>query len=231
MSKISDNNKYQQKAFETHDYLMNNIKEGLFLSEITSGSVGIGGNSDSIYEYILKVWIQTGKTNDRLRKVFNSNKQGIKNRLAKRSRRGILTVGKNGDPTVEHLSCFLPGLIALDIYHYKDLYENVAEREEEMEFAKSLMYTCYQMYMTTTTHLAPEIMSLQDEEIRASSVFNILRPEAVESLYVLHELTNDPIFLYFLIIFIIIIGNGDGIYILLLKEVLKLDMDIVLLTM
>lgn len=173
----------------------------LFYSDITSGSYSVGGNSDSIYEYILKVWIQTGKTNQRLRDVFNRNKKGIKNILAKRSSKGVLTVGKDGSNTMEHLSCFLPGLIALDIFHYKELFENENEREEEMEFAKSLMYTCYQMYMTTITHLSPEIMRVDNDVMQASTIFNILRPEAVESLYLLHEVTHDPIFLYLFLSF------------------------------
>ena len=53
---------------------------------------------------------------------------------------------------MDHLVCFLPGLLALGAHTHKDC----PNYERDMMVAKSLMYTCYQMYSRTATGIAPE---------------------------------------------------------------------------
>lgn len=126
--------------------------------------------------------------------MFDKNKEGIINKLSIRNGAGLIHVGflqgSRPSPIQEHLACFLPGLIALDIYHN----HNNKNKERDLEYAKSLAYTCYQTYMRQKTHLAPERVLFNNEGFESKLKFNILRPETVESLYLLNQVTGDPIF-------------------------------------
>lgn len=53
---------------------------------------------------------------------------------------------------MDHLVCFLPGILALGAYSKPDS----PNRDRDMMLAKSLMYTCYQMYKRTKTGIAAE---------------------------------------------------------------------------
>ena len=67
-------------------------------------------------------------------------------------------------------------------------------REEHMALAIKLTETCYQMYARMKTGLAPEFVQFTSRDLEAgrSAVFNIGRPETVESLFVLWYYTQDP---------------------------------------
>jgi mannosyl-oligosaccharide alpha-1,2-mannosidase len=59
------------------------------------------------------------------------------------------------------------------------------------------METCYQFYQRTPTKLAPEIIRMgtnanDDFHVDPSAKHNLLRPETVESLFVLYRITRDP---------------------------------------
>lgn len=57
---------------------------------------------------------------------------------------------------------------------------------------KALTYTCYQMYERTATGLSAEWVSFNGRhDFTAGASFNILRPEAIESIFILHQLTGD----------------------------------------
>lgn len=49
---------------------------------------------------------------------------------------------------LDHLTCFLPGTLALGV-HY-------GMPKEHLKFAEDLLNTCYQNYAIEPTHLAPE---------------------------------------------------------------------------
>ena len=57
-------------------------------------------------------------------------------------------------------------------------------------------YTCYRMYISTATGVAAEQMSMSEEQPRVShrGTYYILRPEALETLYYLNQITGDPIY-------------------------------------
>lgn len=92
---------------------------------------------------------------------------------------------------MDHLVCFLPGLLALG-------YVNGMPKSH-MDLAQRLMYSCYQMYALMASGLAPEIVVFNtdsaiadDLEVKPNDAFNILRPETVESLMILYRVTLDP---------------------------------------
>lgn len=63
--------------------------------------------------------------------------------------------------------------------------------------AQALAYTCYQMYLRTPTGLSPETIEFNgigDMRVRDKARFYTLRPETLESFFILHQLTGDPVY-------------------------------------
>lgn len=84
--------------------------------------VTLGARGDSYYEYLLKAWLQSGRRDDQLRIMYTEALHGIRSRLFKRSAgNGLLYVAELDGGTVkdkmDHLVCFLPGLMALGVVH------------------------------------------------------------------------------------------------------------------
>ncbi|KAJ0233654.1 hypothetical protein HA466_0280070 [Hirschfeldia incana] len=135
---------------------------------------------------------------------------------------GELPYGSKGEfsPKMDHLVCFLPGTLALGatkgLTKEKALAENLLSFEdlENLKLAEDLAKACFEMYEVTATGLAPEIAYFHTEEYseggleggNKSSVYakdiiikhadrhNLLRPETVESLFVLYRITKDTIY-------------------------------------
>lgn len=126
--------------------------------------------------------------------MFDEAKDGLFNILSKRSKEGYLYIGFGTKslkikPGMEHLACFASGLIALDAYA-----SDGKDYEKDIEWARSLAYTCYQMYMKQQTHLSPELVQFDGDEMIIKEKYSVLRPETIESFYILYKVTNDPIF-------------------------------------
>ncbi|CAL9058583.1 mannosyl-oligosaccharide 1,2-alpha-mannosidase MNS3-like [Musa acuminata AAA Group] len=133
---------------------------------------------------------------------------------------GELPHGSNGSfsPKMDHLVCFLPGTLALGatkgITKKKAIERNLLTPDdlENLKLAEDLAKTCFEMYAITSTGLAPEIAYfhiegdseggldggnksseyIDDIIIKHNDRHNLLRPETVESLFVLHRVTEDP---------------------------------------
>ncbi|KAL2467389.1 Mannosyl-oligosaccharide 1 [Abeliophyllum distichum] len=133
---------------------------------------------------------------------------------------GELPYGPQGSvsPKMDHLVCFLPGTLALGatkgITKEKAMRENLLSFEdlENLKLAEDLAKTCFEMYSVTSTGLAPEIVYfnmegesesgpgggnkdskyVNDIIIKPADRHNLLRPETVESLFILFRITEDP---------------------------------------
>ena len=70
-----------------------------------------------------------------------------------------------------------------------------AERNKAvMTAAAGLMQTCYQMYVQHPTGLAPEIVTFKkgaDLQADARAKHSLLRPETVESLFIMYRVTGE----------------------------------------
>ncbi|XP_022926714.1 mannosyl-oligosaccharide 1,2-alpha-mannosidase MNS3-like [Cucurbita moschata] len=121
-------------------------------------------------------------------------------------------------PKMDHLVCFLPGTLALGatkgISKEEAMKKSLLSFEdlENLNLAEDLAKTCFEMYEVTATGLAPEIVYFHTEEysegghdggnknakyiddiiIKPPDRHNLLRPETVESLFVLYRITGDP---------------------------------------
>jgi hypothetical protein len=170
------------------------ISDGNFADKyVTFGALG-----DSFYEYLLKVWIQGGKKETWLREMYDAAINGVIEVLLKTTATGYSYVsdwdGFRNHDKMDHLVCFLPGIMALG--SVTDPQGKDSQRaQRDMGVAKALMNTCREMYHKTASSISPEFVTFgRDIETRTSAPFYILRPETAESLFVLNQLTGDPIY-------------------------------------
>ncbi|XP_037706815.1 endoplasmic reticulum mannosyl-oligosaccharide 1,2-alpha-mannosidase isoform X2 [Choloepus didactylus] len=207
LSRLTGVEKFQEAVQEVtqHVHSLPSKKDGLVPMFINThsglfthlGVFTLGARADSYYEYLLKQWIQGGKTETQLLEDYMEAVKGIRTHLLQQSEPSKLTfVGElaHGQfrPKMDHLVCFLPGTLALGVHH--------GLPAEHLELAKALMETCYQMNRQMETGLSPEIAhfntypqgKLQDVQVKPADRHNLLRPETVESLFYLHRLTGDP---------------------------------------
>ncbi|KAL6992269.1 Mannosyl-oligosaccharide 1,2-alpha-mannosidase mns3 [Sarracenia purpurea var. burkii] len=133
---------------------------------------------------------------------------------------GELPYGPTGafSPKMDHLVCFLSGTLALGatkgLTKEEAMKANLLSFEdmENLKLAEDLAKTCFEMYTVTSTGLAPEIAYfnieghsegggdggnknskyVNDIIIKPADSHNLLRPETVESLFVLYRITEDP---------------------------------------
>uniref|UniRef100_A0A670YIF4 alpha-1,2-Mannosidase n=1 Tax=Pseudonaja textilis TaxID=8673 RepID=A0A670YIF4_PSETE len=160
------------------------------------GVYTLGARADSYYEYLLKQWIQGGKKENELLEDYVKAIEGVKRHLLRKSYPKRLTfVGElahgHFSAKMDHLVCFLPGVLALGAHN--------GLPADHLTLAAELAETCYQMYAQVETGLSPEIVHFnthpqkdrKDVEIKTADRHNLLRPETVESLFYLYRFTGD----------------------------------------
>ena len=128
--------------------------------------------------------------------MYNNAVDGITKHIFRRSPSGLLYTselegGFNGK-TMGSLACFTGGMLALGVLHNI----NPETRDRDLANAKSLAYTCYRMYVSTATGVAGEAMQMDGPSPRVSprAPYYILRPEALETMYYMNQITGDPIY-------------------------------------
>ena len=197
-------------------------------------SMGAGG--DSYYEYLLKAWLQTGRTEPKRRKRYALAAQAIGRSLVQRTPRAgsafLAELSPFGGvyPKQDHLACFAPGMLALGGHTGA-----VKAAVKHLTLASELLETCCALYAGTPTGLAAEIVSEFDlrhpymngpiawahrgrhrdrdrdpenhgtgdggggieeapAEFRSAArdQHSLLRPETVESLFIMWRITHEP---------------------------------------
>eukprot|EP00731_Ephydatia_muelleri_P030266 Em0021g789a len=204
LAMLTGNKKYQEVVDRTMDKLQEQPKQDnlvpLFINAETGrlrpGTLTMGARADTYYEYLLKQWLQCGKKEAKFKKWFLLAMSGVEKRLVAHSKPSNLTfvgeVKENGEfyPKMDHLVCYLPGLLALGVHN--------GLPQRYMALATNLMHTCYLMYQKMPTGLSPEIAhfnmkatSKEDIYVNALDRHNLLRPETVESLFYMYRLTKE----------------------------------------
>jgi len=157
----------------------------------TNTLITLGALGDSFYEYLLKYYVMSGET--KYRRMFEESVAGIKaNLLAYSSPSKLLFINEMNSgvqsPKMDHLVCFAGGMYALSSVHIDP---------EHLEIGKEITKTCYEMYRRQPTGIAPELVRFEgDTDFYAPSGARhyLLRPETVESLFVLWRTTHDNIY-------------------------------------
>lgn len=149
----------------------------------------------------MQVWVQGGRQEAMYRRMYDAAMAGMTAKLLKRSNPSKLAYvadwdGANTHDKMDHLVCFVPGMLALGAFNAAGT-PGEATATRDLINAKALAYTCWQMYERQATGIAPEFVEFPgggDLIAAGRAPFYILRPEAAESLYILHQLTGNPIY-------------------------------------
>jgi len=206
LSRATGNTKYEEAIAKVSRHVHNLPKtEGLvpiFINANTGqfrqySTITLGARGDSYYEYLLKQWVQTGKTIDYLKQDYKASIDGVINKLVRRTVPNnylfigeILGGGKDFKPKMDELVCFLAGTLALG--HHNGL------PKEHLSLAEELAHTCYLTFARQPTFLAPEISyfnteagSTKDFYVKPNDAHYLLRPETVESLWYLYYFSGN----------------------------------------
>ncbi|KAJ2393899.1 mannosyl-oligosaccharide alpha-1,2-mannosidase [Coemansia sp. RSA 2603] len=190
-------------------------------SFVPSADIRLGSRGDSYYEYLLKQYLQTLRTEPHFLADYQAAMEGVKKHLVARSTHLNLTfVGELVDlpeprfsPKMDHLVCFLPGNLALGATMGRPLH-HIAPRllsapaREDLVLARQLAETCVQMYADSPTGLAPELVHVRHHTLPSidprdllhpsgdllaypADRHSLLRPETVESLFILWRITGE----------------------------------------
>eukprot|EP00931_Biecheleriopsis_adriatica_P086021 TRINITY_DN60760_c0_g1_i1.p1 TRINITY_DN60760_c0_g1~~TRINITY_DN60760_c0_g1_i1.p1 ORF type:complete len:703 (+),score=107.86 TRINITY_DN60760_c0_g1_i1:75-2183(+) len=163
-------------------------------NHITFGAMG-----DSYYEYLLKMYLQTGSTEPEWKDAWRRAMDQMMERLIKTTNGGLTYIAeeKNGriDHKMDHLACFVGGML---IYGARELKPNEIDSRWE-KTAEGITETCYQMYHRQPSHLAPEASQFttgagqgQDMKVWSNAAHYLLRPEAAEAIFYMFYYTGDP---------------------------------------
>lgn len=184
-------------------YFVNNNPGGSSIPKFNNDKLTFGAMADSFYEYMLKIWIQGGKTEPMYREMYDKAMDGMHAELLQVSTPSNLTyiadksTGTGSmDYKMDHLVCFMGGLLALGAYTDPTGLDS-ARAQRDLKTAKALTYTCYQMYARMETGISPEWIRFRegnDFGPGPSGSHYLLRPETVESLFILNQLTGDPVY-------------------------------------
>ncbi|KAL3917157.1 MAG: hypothetical protein SGILL_004847 [Bacillariaceae sp.] len=211
LARLSGIEDYKDKSERVYTMLKEmNPKHGLYpyfirntgaKPEFANDKLTFGAMSDSFYEYMLKIWIQGGRTESMYREMYDTSMQGMYDELLQvSSPSGLVYIAdkNNGqmDTKMDHLVCFMGGLLALGAYTDPlGLHSERAQRD--LKTAKAITYTCYQMYARMETGISPEFIQFypgKDFESGRGAPHYLLRPETVESFFILYQLTGDPVY-------------------------------------
>jgi hypothetical protein len=163
-----------------------------------SDKVTLGAMGDSLYEYMLKIWLQGGEIESNYRIMFDKAMDGAHQHLVQRSIPDGLTYvavlqGDSLDHSMDHLACFMGGLWSLGAFKNPEGLDSL-KAQRDLAYGKAITYTCYQMYARSATGLSPEIVRFDSSDISPYDTRYLLRPETVESLFILNYLTGDPVY-------------------------------------
>ncbi|EDV24955.1 uncharacterized protein TRIADDRAFT_25192 [Trichoplax adhaerens] len=204
LSKVTGKEKYVQAVDRIRSHL-NKIDKprGLYPVYISpdSGSwvqdtVTLGALGDSFYEYLIKSYVMSGKKDEVAKKMYYNVVESINSNMIKKSPSLGLTYlaelhGGHPSSKMDHLACFAGGMFALGGYNHPD----PAKGKEQVRLGAEITSSCHETYIKSATRIGPEAFHFdQGNEARAiygNEKYYILRPETIESYFVLWRMTHD----------------------------------------
>ncbi|XP_071370060.1 mannosyl-oligosaccharide 1,2-alpha-mannosidase IB-like, partial [Centroberyx affinis] len=108
----------------------------------------VGGLGDSFYEYLLKAWLMSDKTDTEARKTYDDAIEAIERHLIRKSNGGLTFIGewKNGhlERKMGHLTCFAGGMFALGADGSPD-----DKAGHYLQLGAEIAHTCHESYDRT----------------------------------------------------------------------------------
>ena len=154
--------------------------------------VSLGALGDSYYEYVLKQYLLTGKTEPKYRTRALKLLDGVERRLLRYShpsRQAYLGEFAEGqlEHKMDHLTCFAGGMYALAAITMPEESPMAHKR-----IAEELTKTCVSFYRSQNSGLAPESVEFKGGgDFGNGPGYYLLRPETVESLFYVYRLTRN----------------------------------------
>jgi mannosyl-oligosaccharide alpha-1,2-mannosidase len=152
------------------------------------GEATIGTFADSYFEYLLKGYIQSGGSERQLLDEWKQAMQQMRDTLVRKSKGGLTYIAQGRfSTTMDHLSCFMGGLLALGS-HY------VSEDDREnwwLPLGADLTESCYEMYRQSPSGIAPEAAEFGATVVPTFPAKGHIRPETLESLFYLYRITGN----------------------------------------
>ncbi|XP_008278823.1 mannosyl-oligosaccharide 1,2-alpha-mannosidase IA isoform X2 [Stegastes partitus] len=203
LSELSNNPIYTEKVMNIRK-LLNKIEKphGLypnFLSPVSGNwvqhHVSIGGLGDSFYEYLIKSYLMSDKTDDDAKRMYYGALEAIEANLVQKSPGGLTYMAewRGGilDHKMGHLACFSGGMIGIGADDGAP-----EKRQHYLDLAAEITHTCHESYTRSATKLGPEAFRFdggaEATATRLSDRYYILRPEVIESYMYMWRLTHDP---------------------------------------
>ncbi|XP_078512465.1 mannosyl-oligosaccharide 1,2-alpha-mannosidase IB [Lissotriton helveticus] len=155
----------------------------------------VGGLGDSFYEYLLKAWLMSEKTDTEARKMYDDAIEAIERHLIRKSNGGLTFIGewKNGqlERKMGHLTCFAGGMLALGADGSRD-----DKAGHYLQLGAEIAHTCHESYDRTVLKLGPEAFKFdggaEAVAVRQNEKYYILRPEVIETYWYMWRFTHDP---------------------------------------
>ncbi|KAI9285226.1 glycosyl hydrolase family 47-domain-containing protein [Umbelopsis sp. AD052] len=159
---------YAEKAQKIIDFVSNaGVAEGLHIrglypytmdvvtGKFTSTTSSFGAMGDSAFEYFLKQYLLTDGQDEQYAQLYKESIAAMKKHMLRQTSKANLlflhpfdTRVKLIASTMDHLSCFVPGMLAIG--------SKIFDEPEDLLVAKGLLETCVHMYRTSKTGLSPE---------------------------------------------------------------------------
>nr|XP_006626500.2 PREDICTED: mannosyl-oligosaccharide 1,2-alpha-mannosidase IA isoform X1 [Lepisosteus oculatus] len=203
LSKLSGNPVFAEKVMNIRKVLNRLDKpQGLYPNYLNPNSgqwgqhhVSVGGLGDSFYEYLLKAWLMSDKTDEEGKKLYYDAVQAIETNLIRKSSGGLTYIAewKGGllEHKMGHLTCFAGGMFALGADGAPS-----DQTGHHMELAAEIARTCHESYARTSLKLGPEAFrfdgGVEAIATRQNEKYYILRPEVIETYMYMWRFTHDP---------------------------------------
>jgi len=202
LSKHTGDPKWRDKAQHIFDHLERIAPADglypLFVDQNSGGfqgdQISFGAMGDSFYEYMIKMDVYTNqKPGSQYRRMYDKSMAGVMSKLIYDSQPSGFTYiaemqGGNIVPKMDHLACFVPGMLALGAA------KAGKDRNKHMRVARGIGRTCYEMYRRQATGVAPEFINfVNGNDFVNGANHNLLRPEALEAMFVMWRMTGDPV--------------------------------------
>ncbi|CAD5207522.1 unnamed protein product [Bursaphelenchus okinawaensis] len=204
LSKLTGSDLYKDKVKRVREVMDQAEKtDGLYSNYISPKTgrfclkhVSIGALGDSFYEYLLKVWLQTDRTDSGAKRMYDEAMKALEAKLLFTSQQSNLKYfadlrGNRVEHKMDHLACFSAGMYALQAKYETDL----AKKMHALEVGKQLGNTCHESYVRTETGIGPEAFrftpDVEARAVRDGERYYILRPEVVEGWFFLWRATHD----------------------------------------
>ncbi|EJD35550.1 seven-hairpin glycosidase [Auricularia subglabra TFB-10046 SS5] len=128
----------------------------------TNNHFSVAAEADSAYEYLLKQYLLSGKTEPRYLDMYLKSVNGVINNLLFLSPERKILYLSDLDASrftgkFEHLACFFPGLLALGVEMLDETELPPEDRQMHLWAAEGLGHSCWLMYADQASGLGPEL--------------------------------------------------------------------------